>query len=107
MLDYDFFADYPPEVLPDALAIPDGYKLVTLRGFAPEQIPLMLQRAKVVIDLALPGPERLAGEAVLMGAVPIVSHRWNGASEVDFPGLIKVQCNKKNVVILPLVRWIL
>jgi len=30
---------------------------------------------QVVLDLAMPGPERLAGEGVLMGAVPIVSER--------------------------------
>ena len=35
--------------------------------------PLIL--LKVVVDLAMPGPERLAGEGVLMGAVPIVSNR--------------------------------
>ena len=39
-------------------------------------MPLLLQRAKVVVDLAMPGPERLAGEGVLMGAVPIVSNRF-------------------------------
>lgn len=54
------------------------------------QVSLLLQRAKVVVDLAMPGPERLAGEGVLMGAIPIVSNRWNGASEVDFPGVRKV-----------------
>ena len=27
---------------------------------------------------------------MLAGAIPIVSSRWNGASEVDFPGVIKV-----------------
>jgi hypothetical protein len=38
----------------------------------------------------MPGPERLAGEGILMGAIPIVSSRWNGASYVDFPGILKV-----------------
>ena len=42
------------------------------------------------MDLAMPGPERLSGEGVLSGAVPLVSHRWNGASLVDFPGLARV-----------------
>ena len=32
----------------------------------------------MVLDLALPGPERLSGEGALMGAIPIVSSRWNG-----------------------------
>ena len=45
---------------------------------------------QVVLDLALPGPERLAGEGLLMGAIPIVSNRWNGASRVDFPHIRKV-----------------
>jgi hypothetical protein len=45
---------------------------------------------QVVVDLAMPGPERLSGEGVLSGAVPLVSHRWNGASLVDFPGLARV-----------------
>ena len=31
---------------------------------------------KVVVDLAMPGPERLAGEGVLMGAIPIVSSKY-------------------------------
>ena len=30
------------------------------------------------------------GEGVLFAAVPIISARWNGASEVDFPGVRKV-----------------
>ena len=47
-------------------------------------------RMQVVVDLAMPGPERLSGEGVLSGAVPLVSHRWNGASLVDFPGLARV-----------------
>jgi hypothetical protein len=49
-----------------------------------------LLRAKVVLDLAMPGPERLAGEGILLGAIPIVSNRWNGASKVDFPKIMKV-----------------
>lgn len=44
----------------------------------------------MVVDLAMPGPERLAGEGVMMGAVPLLSNRWNGASRVDFPGIRKV-----------------
>ncbi|KAJ1389436.1 hypothetical protein B484DRAFT_439897, partial [Ochromonadaceae sp. CCMP2298] len=38
----------------------------------------------------MPGPERLATEGVLMGAVPIVSSRWVGASAVDYPGVRRV-----------------
>ena len=44
----------------------------------------------MVLDLAMPGPERLAGEGVLVGAIPIISSRWNGASRVDFPGIRRV-----------------
>lgn len=35
----------------------------------------MRESVQVVVDLALPGAERLTMEAVLMGAVPIVSNR--------------------------------
>ena len=45
---------------------------------------------QVCLDLAMPGPERLSGECALSGGVAIVSNRWNGASAVDFPGLIRV-----------------
>jgi hypothetical protein len=53
-------------------------------------MPILLQRAKVVLDLAMPGPERLAGEGIMMGAIPVISSRWNGASQIDFPGIHKV-----------------
>ncbi len=49
-------------------------------------MPLILQRAKIVLDLGMPGPERISGEALLFGCIPVVSERWNGASRVDFPG---------------------
>jgi hypothetical protein len=45
---------------------------------------------QVVVDLGMPGPERLVSEAGLMGALGIVSSRWNGASESDFPYVRKV-----------------
>jgi hypothetical protein len=44
----------------------------------------------VVLDLGLPGPERLCSEGGLLGALGLLSSRWNGASEADFPHLVKV-----------------
>ena len=60
------------------------------RNIAAEQMPLLLQRAKIVLDLGMPGSERLSEEGLLMGAVPIISSRWVGASRIDFPGLHRV-----------------
>ena len=89
VIDMDLITDYSPEVgVP--FEIPAGYRVVHAKDILPEEMPLLLQRAKLLIDLAMPGPERLSFEAILMGAIPIVSNRWNGASDVDFPGLLRV-----------------
>ena len=61
-------------------------------------MPLLLQRAKVVVDLAVPGPERLIGEGTLSGAIPIISDRWNGASVVDFPGVMRVDATNGTAI---------
>ena len=63
-----------------------SWKLLHAENLRPEEMPLVLKRAKIVLDLAMPGPERISGEGVLVGAIPIVSDRWNGASRVDFQG---------------------
>lgn len=89
IVDADFTNDYPPEQ-PLELQLPPGYRVVYAAGIPPEMMPLLLQRAKIVVDLAMPGLERISGEAILMGTIPIVSYHWNGISEQDFPGIRKV-----------------
>lgn len=89
LLDADYFDDYPP-AQPFAFQVPDGYQVVVLRGFSSDDVAMLLQRAQIVVDLAMPGPERISSEAILFGAIPIVAERWNGASDVDFPGLLRV-----------------
>jgi hypothetical protein len=89
IIDPDIISDYSPEHELELL-IPDGYIVIYARNIPSYQMPLLLQRAKIVIDLALPGPERLSGEGILMGAIPIISNRWNGASYNDFPMIRKV-----------------
>ena len=38
----------------------------------------------------MPGPERLSTEGILMGCIPIISNRWTGASNIDYPGVHRV-----------------
>lgn len=89
LLDGDFFDDYPP-VNPVKFDVPLGYEFIVLRGFSSEEIIHLLHRAQIVLDLAMPGPERISSEAILFGVVPIIAERWNGASQVDFPGVLRV-----------------
>jgi hypothetical protein len=72
------------------LHLPSGYRIIEAKNIPRRSMPGLLLRAKIVVDLALPGPERLAGEGILMGAIPIIAKRWNGVSEVDFPAIHKV-----------------
>lgn len=58
LVDPDFFSDYPPSPT-IAFAVPRGFKVLYARGIAAADMPLVLQRAKIVLDLALPGVERL------------------------------------------------
>ena len=89
VMDMDLLTDYSPEEgVP--FEIPSGYRVVKARDIRAEEMPLILQRAKLLVDLAMPGPERLSTEAILMGAIPLISNRWNGASDVDFPGVVRV-----------------
>jgi len=90
IIDYDYVKDYPPLSCCSTFHLPSNYKVVFAKDIPRHQMPALLKRAKIVLDLAMPGPERLAGEGILMGAVPIISSRWNGASYVDFPGILKV-----------------
>lgn len=96
LIDYDFFKDYPPQLplhirLPSSNGELDSYEILFLNGNIPgEKIPYLLQRAKMVIDLGMPGPERISSEGILFGAIPVVSHRWNGASDIDFPTKYKI-----------------
>jgi hypothetical protein len=65
--------------------------VILLNGNIPsEKIPYLLQRAKIIIDLGMPGPERIASEGILFGVIPILSNRWNGISSVDFPIKYKI-----------------
>jgi hypothetical protein len=89
VVDPDLETDYPPSYA-TAVVSPPGYRAVHARGLTGNQMKLLLMRAKIVLDLAMPGPERLSGEGVLSGAVPVISSRWNGASDVDFPGIQRV-----------------
>jgi hypothetical protein len=66
--------DYPTEHGSE-VGPPAGVRVVVARGWTGEQMKVLLLRAKVVLDLAMPGPERLAGEGLLSGAVAIVSNR--------------------------------
>ncbi len=84
MVDTDFLSDYYPEVSL-LFRIPAGYKVIYLKGIEHSMIPLLLQRAKIVLDLGLPGPERISSEGILMGAIPLLSDRWAGSSDYDFP----------------------
>jgi hypothetical protein len=89
VIDPDFAREYSPREGLD-ITLPPGIRAVYAENIPHTEMPLLLQRAKVVVDLAIPGPERLMGEGVLNGAIPIASSRWNGASAVDFPGVIRV-----------------
>ena len=44
--------------------------------------------------MALPGPERISSEGILLGVLPLLSNRWTGASHIDFP--INTTINKVN-----------
>lgn len=89
LVDADFFDDYPPST-PITFQAPADYQVIVTKGFSPEVLLSLLHRAQIVLDLALPGPERLASEAILFGALPLVSNRWNGASQIDYPHLLRV-----------------
>lgn len=90
ILDTDLFRDYPLEDINLNLRIPPGYRVIEARNIPHASMPALLLRAKIVIDLAIPGLERISSEGILMGAIPIISNRWNGISEADFPFLHKV-----------------
>lgn len=91
LFDPDYLTDYPPakQVLL-SIPLPPDTQIITLKGFSSKEMTLLLQRAKVVIDLAFPGAERLVAEGVLMGAIPIISNRWNAVSDVDYPSVLRV-----------------
>ena len=88
VFDSDVQTRFEPE-LPVTFNLPPNCRLVYAAEVDPVELPLLLQRAKVFVDLALPGPESLITQAVLWGAVPVVSGRWNGVSNVDFPGAVR------------------
>ena len=53
MVDPDFFTDYPPETPLGDLQLPLGYQYVFAKGIPAEQMALLLQRAKIVLDLGM------------------------------------------------------
>eukprot|EP01034_Spumella_vulgaris_P026529 gene26529-33122_t len=89
LIDPDFSRDYPPENEVTFQA-PAGWRALYVQDIPAQEMPLILQRAKIVLDLGMPGVERISGEAILFGCIPVVSERWNGASRVDFPGIHRV-----------------
>ena len=50
-MDPDFFSDYPPHPHAMDLQLPPGYTYLLAKGFSPQQMVLLLQRAKIVLDL--------------------------------------------------------
>lgn len=52
----------------------------------------------------MPGTERLASEGITFGALPIISKYWNGASEVDFPGVSRVDPGNSSEVAEAVLR---
>ena len=63
IIDPDILHDYPPTT-PLTVVLPSDCadcKAVFAKYIPHDVMPLLLQRAKVILDLAMPGPERLAG----------------------------------------------
>jgi hypothetical protein len=50
LVDPDFFLDYPP-LVPIEILLPRGYKFLYARNIPAAQMPLLLQRSKIVLDL--------------------------------------------------------
>ncbi len=59
LVDPDFFSDYSPyPSLPD-LRLPAGYNFVYAKGIPAAQMSVLLQRAKIVLDLGTPLPANI------------------------------------------------
>jgi len=97
VFDSDLQTQFEPE-LAVTFNLPPNSRLVYTADVDPRELPLLLQRAKVFVDLALPGPDSLATQAVLWGAVPVLSNRWNGASVVDFPGAVQADAQSADSI---------
>lgn len=50
-MDPDFFQDYSPDPPLTSLRLPDGYRYVYARDIPAAEMPVLLQRAKMVLDL--------------------------------------------------------
>jgi hypothetical protein len=50
-VDPDFFSDYSPYPSLRDLRLPAGYAFVYTKGIPAAQMPVLLQRAKIVLDL--------------------------------------------------------
>ena len=68
----------------DAL-IAEGVEVVVPRELSVAALIALYERAKCVLDLYLPGPERLTNEGVLFDAYPVVTLRDNGGNLADKP----------------------
>eukprot|EP01031_Cornospumella_fuschlensis_P034589 gene34589-41885_t len=97
VLDPDYFTFYTPE-RKVAVHLPTGSRGVIAENIMPKTMPNLFQRAKVVMDLALPGHERISDEAILFGAIPVISNRWNGASSIDFPAKYKIDAYNSTTI---------
>jgi hypothetical protein len=51
IVDPDFFHDYPPYPALRDLQLPAGYRYIYAKGIPAEEMPVLLQRAKIVLDL--------------------------------------------------------
>ena len=62
-----------------------GIALVVPRRLGTAALIALYERAKCVLDLYLPGPERLTNEGVLFDAYPVVTRDDNGGDFADKP----------------------
>ncbi|KAJ9451910.1 putative transmembrane protein [Diplonema papillatum] len=64
---------------------PTRFRAVMAKGLKPEHLYDLYARAKVCIDLRLPGAERFVYESSLFGCCVVVDDDQNGSDEVDLP----------------------
>jgi len=58
--------------------------VVKLFGYSPQEVRALYAEARVVVDLYLPGFERVVQEALLFDVVPLLADQYNGPCEDDF-----------------------
>eukprot|EP01039_Chlorochromonas_danica_P004051 gene4051-4430_t len=77
LIDPDYFREYSP-FIPQHFILPDHYQAVLIEKISSDIMANLFQRAEMILDFGLPGPERMSNEAILFGAIPIIAERWNG-----------------------------